>query len=487
MSFFDQVLRATDDMEYTTLTVGVVVDAGDPQQMGRLRVRCSAWGENPDMPITDIPWATYVTPFGGSNGGGARGPEINPTNSNTGSVAYGLWAIPKVGANVLVACLDGDPMHRLWLGCIFSQYSPHTMPHGRFNGGENIQGPHSSSGTFIQPYYDNLNIAFNDELDSKEFKTRAADFTVSAVRDRNLGKAETGLADDNEKGHRQGYEISRHESNYNTDYEEDNLDSQTYTLSTPGFHSISLDDRKQNGRIRIRTTSGNQIILDDTNERIYVSTPEGANWIEMDRNGNIDIYSERRISIHSENDLNITSDETIRMYGKKGIHLQTDEELRFRAKKDIVTKTDGNTYEYAKKKIYKESVEDEMHIKTKKDIFIQSQGNVQVTGDKNVAVTASGGSMDLKSSGGMTASASVIHFNGPPATPAVKPVMEEPNDANLPNREPKHEPWPRVMYKKDKADQDQAPEQEVEFEKDSDSCGRVEHGETIPRGENWRR
>lgn len=476
-----------DATELETLTIGYVVDANDPQQMGRLRVRCPAWGERADMLVKDVPWASYITPFGGSIAGMARGPEKSSLNSNVGEIAYGMWAIPKVGAHVLVACIDGDPSMRVWLGCLFDQYSPHTMPHGRFNeNAENVPiGPLSSSGNYIQPLNENNTKAFTD-ISAAEFKTRAADYTVSAVDPKIVSK-EYIENDDIEGSKRQGYEKTRAEPNYQSDETGENLDSQTYSITTPGFHSLSMDDRVKNCRIRFRTSAGHQIIMDDSNERMYISTAEGNNWLELDQNGNIDVYSSRRVSIHAESDINITSDEKIRMYGKKGVHIQTDEEIRLRAKKDIVIKTDENTREYAKKKIIKESANDEVLIKAKKDLRAQSQANVQVTGDKNVAVTASGGKMDLKSGSNLIIEGSQIDLNGPPASTASKPSTKEPKDANLPNREPKHEPWPRVMYKKDGTDKDQAPTQEVEFASNSDEVGKKEQGETIKRGPNWRR
>lgn len=481
MSIYNEIFDDVS-MEYTNMTIGTVVDANDPQQMGRLRIRCPGWGETPDKKVAELPWALYITPFGGANGGIGRGPEKNPTNSNDGSVAYGLWAIPKVGAQVLVACLDGDPNMRVWLGCMYDQFTPHTMPHGRFNGGDNLQGPHSSSGNFVQPYYDNLNIAFNDELDSKEFRTRAGDYTVAGVQERNVKIAETSQADDKEEKHRQGYEISRAESNHTSDYTDNNYDSQVYSLTTPGFHALSMDDRKQNCRIRIRTTSGNQIILDDSNERIYVSTAEGASWIEMDLNGNIDIYSERRISVHAENDINITSDEKIRMYGKKGVHIQTDEEFRLRTKKDITIKTDEKIHAYSKKDMNIESKE-KVSFKAAKEMKVDTKA-MNIQGSSDVKIT--GGKLDLLANGPLTMTGAPLNLNGPPAAPASPPSLTEPNDANLPNREPKHEPWPRVMYKK-KSDKDKNPEQEVEFEKDSDSVGKIELGEDQDRGDNWHR
>src|SRR5690606_25651567 len=94
-------------------------------------------------------------------------------------------------------------------------------------------------------------------------------------------------------------------------------------------------------RVKVRTTHGHQIILDDTNERLYINTCEGNNWIELDKNGNIDIFSNRRVSIHSVKEMNYTTDETFRVTAKKGIHLHSDTELRLTTKSDDIHISSG--------------------------------------------------------------------------------------------------------------------------------------------------
>ena len=37
------------------ITIGVVVDTNDPQQMGRVRVVCPMWGDNYHSPVEDLP------------------------------------------------------------------------------------------------------------------------------------------------------------------------------------------------------------------------------------------------------------------------------------------------------------------------------------------------------------------------------------------------------------------------------------------------
>ena len=311
------------------ITLGTVVDTNDPQQMGRLRVVCPGWNDSMDSPLSTIPWASYASPLGGITPHTSMGPDKSvKTDSVT---AYGMWAIPKIGAQVLVMCVDGNPNFRVWIGCLYTQSTPHTMPHGRFSyqDSSNLSetgkpaGPFSTQEEPILPLYNNLQKAFGTERNTNyEWRTRGADFSVAAVDKAAIDATVSSLADDKDvevDGFtvRTGYGLSRIQPDKTYEVTGKNYDSLVYGLTTPGFHAFSMDDREENCRIRIRTTSGHQIILDDTNERIYISTAEGNNWIEMDQAGNIDIHSERRISVHSAKDINFTTNESFRVTQKK--------------------------------------------------------------------------------------------------------------------------------------------------------------------------
>lgn len=473
---------AETHVTFDMMTVGTVVDTNDPMQMGRVRVRCPAWNEDSERDINTIPWASYVSLFGGTVNEATRGPNID-VNSNDGRVAYGAWFIPKTNAKVVVACLDGDPNKRVWLGCVFDDHTPHTMPHGRFQDNDGVPvGPLSTDGDFIQPLNINQTEAFQD-FSSPEYATRGADFSLSANETAHMNdipEEERPAADDREGELRQGYETTRTARNDENEFTGDNLDSQVYSITTPGFHSFSMDDKEKNCRIRIRTTAGNQIIMDDTNERMYISTPLGKSWIELDRNGNIDIYSERRISVHAEKDINITSEESIRMHGKTGVHIQSGDQISMTSTGDTNVVT--NNLRITGTDVFTEA-SGNFHVSAGSNANITSSKNLNLRG--GVAfVTANSGTLHLKGSGQVLLTGSAVHLNGPSAGNATAASPSEATKSFLPNRVPEHEPWPRIMF----IDTDLAePKQTLELAVDGEDVGKVELGENIERGQNWRR
>jgi len=475
-----------DNSKIANSTIGTVVDTNDPQQMGRLRILCPQWGDSWSTPVEDLPWALYVSPFGGTVEMGTRGPGID---SSEGAVAYGMWAIPKLGAQALVMCVDGNPATRVYAGCVYDQFTPHTMPHGRYmqenhpalsdtTGATAPFGPYTSYEKPIEPLATNQRKAFG--LSSKEFATRAADYSVSAVKVDQLSATYSKVPDDEEVTTAdgmtitQGYSPSRIDPHSDTSVTNTNTDSLTYSIVTPGFHSFSMDDRQENCRIRWRTTSGNQIILDDTNERIYISTAEGNCWVEMDVCGNIDMFSTRKVSIHSADDLNLTSDKTIRLTAADGIHLKSKTIAMESTGGDITLKSSSGILAVGESVGVKASTINilassvlkasggELHLKATNDAFIN------------------GASVNVLASTAIKQTAPSISTNGAPASPATSAEDTTSPSSYPTSRIPQHEPWARVVTASDDT-------QEPELGYDDPNVGKMERGVPISRGRYWRR
>lgn len=489
---YRQSLTNQQQLTQPFVTIGIVADTNDPQQMGRVRAACPSLGDSYDTPVVNLPWCINGTArFAGQLQVGPRG---SGSASTEGMIAYGNWSVPKVGAQVLVMCIDGNPEYRVFIGSIHWQLAPHTLPHGRWKYEDNpaLQkttdqrpfGPYSGSEKFIQPLQQNLQMAFGNKGEPNyEWRTRAADYQASAVDIEDLPYVYSKVQDDKDYmwddwKSRQGYELNRQDPEGTSPITGKLYDNMVYSTTTPGFHSISMDDRQQNCRIRFRTTAGHQIIMDDTNERIYISTYNGYNWIELDAQGNIDIHTERRLSIHASKDINLTSDETIRMQAKKGIHFVTDDEIRMEAKKDVSFRFAKNWRVNVGEVMYLQSNKDSnikagarMNIQSKRDLSLSSAAAIKVT---------SSGVMSFGAGGVMTFNAPKIQENGPagPTATAAKSPDEQP--AKWTNRVPQHEPWGRVMTKDDFT---HAPE----FDYTSKEINKVERGETLNRGTFWRR
>jgi hypothetical protein len=106
------------------------------------------------------------------------------------------------------------------------------------------------------------------------------------------------------------------------------------TRARKGGHSLVMDDGDFYGKnqvMRLRTTAGHQILMDDTNNNMYVINSEGTCWIELAKNGQMHIFTaggfnlrtKGEINMHSDTNINIHADENIQMYSGKQIDINT--------------------------------------------------------------------------------------------------------------------------------------------------------------------
>lgn len=542
-----------------TISIGFVVDNDDPLQQGRLRIFCPAYNDNPKK-LLHLPWAGYVSPVGGviSQSAYARG-HVEGREFSNGPIHYGFWGIPEIGAHALVACINGDPRRRVWLGCFPSHQETHTIGHGRFKHENNeVNGPLTSRGNPIEPTASKLKEAFNNDISSSEWKTRAADYQITSVRSKPSPDKSVYVDDDyetisnNEEDEwvkeilgEHGYDWSGYKNLASF------LSSRVYGWTTPGFHSITMDDRPFNSRIRIRTAGGNQILLDDTNERMYFSTSGGKSWLEMDAAGNIDVFAERRLSVHAEKDINFSAGESIRLKANKFISMYAGNttgqsplseqlstgEIRIQSSNDMHLMSENNLRMNVSAELLANVVgnvdlkfEGELNVEVTSDIYMESLSNInldspnidfRVSGkdttvndlidyldeyvdEVNAFVDVFNSHTHTGDSGGSTSAptpiaidSTKINDEGLPANPAPDP--DETKLAPWTNRVPQHEPWPRVVMQ----DSDDTINSEnngylnnvdwiEQFDNETspdgrEPIGKTEGDDTIDRGKFWRR
>lgn len=427
---------------------GVVVSGDDPLEMGRIRVYCEALRDDPRNPES-IPWAVYCSPFFGTINDvtARRGPTGDTTE---GAVSYGMAGVPEIGSEVLLFQINGDPNARVWIGSIPNQQQINSWGTGRYVWSDDAyaDGPYSGGSVGdtepateaqrIQPTYDNLNRAFNEDKLSPEWLSRGADsqpfsnpsaspFTGS--RDQRYGEIQDIL-----RRHRgPGSQLLKHYADnisspgYGWSAIRSGLGktsrvSRVYGLSTPGFHSFTMDDRHGNCRIRLRTTGGSQFLLDDTNERMYFSVGRGSAWQEMDWNGNIDMFAGRRFSVHASEDMNFTADGTIRLMGGKGIHIVAgstdlaeseqnlpavlpDGQVRIHSMDDMHFVSDKNIRGFSSLETFF-TAQESMHLKTNDALYTWSKNDTNVFASKGSILGTAGTNIHI------TATKDISEFAG---------------------------------------------------------------------------
>lgn len=391
----------------------------DPDQMGRVRVWIPAL-DGDSFNIETLPWAEYASPLMGFT---VEYPGGTAQKQNDSSTAYGFWAIPKIGATVLVVCINGEPDRRAFFANTVRLHRNRSLPAGRNQDFNSQRGPVGDTGDGsgnllpIQPAYDNIREQFQFRIEESEAQTRGAVERQVAQhsnnRDGTEGYAKSPLAG-------QSY-----------------LDPQTYCWVTPGRHAIIMQDDPVSGaRMRLKTGEGHQVIFDDTNERIYVSTAKGKTWIELDQDGHVHVYGQESVSVRAGTDINLYADRDINMEAGNGINIKT-------LKSDIRISTAKSMHTTAIKDIISTAC-GIIDIGASKSIKISSQQDVDIRADQSLTESA-GVNVDIRAGRNVKASGTRIDLNGPQAREATAASCAELPIA--PPIVPGFEPWKRPASK----------------------------------------
>lgn len=126
-------------------------------------------------------------------------------------------------------------------------------------------------------------------------------------------------------------------------------------------HQLALDDRPESSGVRLRTSSGHQILLSDSTQSIYISTSKGGNWIELSEDGKIDIYSKDDIAIHTEKDFSLTAN---------NINIEAKSNMNFKVG-SVLTENIGSV-ERTVNKSSKTRVMEDFHLSVDKTTYLNS-------------------------------------------------------------------------------------------------------------------
>ena len=390
------------NQQVTGLYSGVVLANNDPQQMGRCRIQIHGIDEA-GLPMENYRWTPVLSSLAGTQVDPAIGPE---KETASGITSYGKFEIPKIGSIVLIMFIGSRLSNPVVMGSLYPNDLISGLPGG--NQAKNELDTNLANKD-IPRMASRMNTAFGS-TDSDVKNTRGFEVTARAQGER------TGIPDVSEQNRKTGSITGdRGKGGYpqrtSTTQEisggPDN-EPHMYSYTTPGQNMLLMNDDPDNFRIRLRTLSGNQVILDDTNQRIYISTSRGNSYIEMDEDGHIDIFADHRISIHSTQDINMKSDKQVNIEGVEGINLKSS--------KDIKIQSDAS-----------------ISLKAATAIYINATENYHVDAAA-VFIESTTGDLNLRAAGDLLETATLIHMNGPPAVQA-----DPAGTANSVNRIPVHE------------------------------------------------
>ena len=522
-----------------------VIKHADPYYLGGLEVELLKTTEagNVGETLGQTAIVYYASPFYGVTGAQHLGK--NDSYSNT-QKSYGWWAVPPdPGTLVLVTFVEGSREFGYWFACIPEKGMTYMLPGGQpateqtsGNIPSELKGKKLPVGEYnkkitkpstnnVVKYKRPVNEDFVNIL--KEQGTVEDDIrgitTTSAQRE--FPSAVYGFSSpgpvDKRGGSPQG-KVGIKES------------QATVHTSRLGSSSIVIDDgddkflrkgspedtpyeyvnkeaseaggdvtRPANEMIRFRTRTGAQIMINTSEDLIYINNSRGTAWIEMSSNGKLDVYAKDSISFHTETDFNFVADRDINFEAGRNVNMIVNEniytscglnyellvgvdgKLKFKNNLDTTVTNDMKTNVLNDKDIVvsndmKTKVGNDKSILVAKNLFITAQegiegiagsGNMKLKVGTNMEIivgddtkitsggnfeTLTTGNTNITSSGnsninskGHYETANPIHMNGPVATKATAATEASeaaeaveavlPIKAKFPQRVPQHEPW----------------------------------------------
>jgi len=336
--------------------VAVVTNNLDPTYMGGLE----AVLQKGIVPFPDIKETTvtlqYLSPFSGATSANFQGND--PTNFDDVQKSYGMWMVPPdIGTKILCIFVEGDSNQGYWIGCVQDRWQNHMVP-GIAASTEVAwrAGQQEKYDVNYVPVAEFLNKKNSDQSEVNLAKFHTAPKPVHPFADKLLKQ---GLLEDKIRGVTSSG--ARRE-----------VPSQTFGISTPGplevqgrkfqigyknakydlpitrsgGHTFVMDDGDLTGNnklIRIRSISGHQILLHDTNNLIYIANADGTAWIEMTAQGKIDIYAKDSVSIHSEQDFNFRADRDVNIEAVRNVNIKAGKDMKKQADGKMSTKANGKS------------------------------------------------------------------------------------------------------------------------------------------------
>ena len=402
--------------------IGTVKVTNDPLKMGRLGVNIPALTRTNNPDTGAIIWCQYLSPFYGAKSIKAVS-EIDPYLYKETQHSYGMWAVPPdVDTDVLVIFAKGEQKTStaFWIGCVQKPLVNQQVPGygATANTSKAAEAQEASETSKLADYGTDFLPAGekNQRMYEPGEVLQSADkwkYPVNDILADQLKKQ--GLVQDTVRGTTSS--SARRES-----------PSKVFGISTPGRihprsrelnigldntkvktdrvpgHSFVMDDGAADGTnqlTRLRTASGHQLLMNDTEGVVYLANGSGKAFIEMDTDGTVSVYSDGGINLRSGRDFNLHSDMNINFHAKGSLNFTAEQNVNLNAEMNV-------------------------HAMAKEAIRVSSQGSLSSYAG-TVLSSFSAGTQLHGSRGNFDLAGAQVHFNSQPARAGWGPSWLKPD------------------------------------------------------------
>ena len=191
----------------------------------------------------------------------------------------------------------------------------------------------------------------------------------------------------------------------------------------------------ENELIRLRTRSGAQLLLHNTEGLAYIINNDGTAWIEFSKDGKIDIYAKDPVSVHTENDFNLRAERDINLEAGRNVNIKATNQYTEPA--DIAQNVEGTS----SGRIHIDAATD-YNLVIGTDGLIKARQNIKTfTGEDFLVNTDTGGEIHFNTDGKVDVSVTS-------SLSAHKVNAGDSEISSIMRRIPTQEPWADHEYKK---------------------------------------
>jgi hypothetical protein len=389
--------------------IGVVKNNVDKTRSGKIEVYIAAFGgSDPDSSNNWTP-VSYMSPFIGISSSG-KNPKSGPDKSGDGGYlgnpnSYGFWASsPDIGTEVVCIFINGNKGQGYYIGCVpkvgllqmvpaigaSSKVKPNDGEAGAYAGANRL--PTSEINT-ANPSVRNSSQPYNE---TKPVHSYQASILAQQGLIRDDIRGVIGSSAQRESPSRV-FGISTpggaiYDGGYNaatlgTAVKNGVDPSKLKQLGRTGGHTFVMDDGSLQGKdqhIRLRTAGGHQITMSDSGQALFITHANGQSWVELGKEGTVDIYSTNSFNVRTQGDINFHADRDINMHAGRNMNVNA-ESINHESKKDYSIRAGGAFAGY-------------------------TTGSFSFKADASIAMTAGGGA-GIKSGGVLSLKGDKLNLN----------------------------------------------------------------------------
>lgn len=395
--------------------IGIVKDNRDPLKQGGLKVVIPALAGKYQATGNQLIPCRYLSPFYGAKGLTHVTPGTKYTDSQ---FSYGFWAVPPdIETKVLVIFAEGKFENGFWIGCVQDQLTNHMVPGIAASDkvvddtGENANDKYQSTKVpagEVNRYagvtyenYDQLSKPvhpFADILRAQGLIQDTIRGTTTSSAQRETPSQVFGMSTPGRK---------------NTDATAKKVGAsdsgRSEVVDRLSGHTFVMDDGDQFGNnqlTRLRTASGHQLLMHDTEGVVYIANGSGKSWIEMSSDGKLLIYAQDGVNIRGDGNFDLHSGADINFHAKN--------DIKFTSEGSITMNSDNYLMHMGRKGIFSNAEQGAVRAHARDGISSYTAGT-QLHG--------AGGRIDL--------AGSQVHFNSVGASPAWGPSWLNPEAVGI--------------------------------------------------------